>query len=223
MTKTTPTLLSAPRLLLALGLAALPLAACSNSTSAAPGATASASAPAQAAIIVEKPWVRSTEGSKDTSMTAAFMNLTNPGDKDISVTRAESAVAGRVEVHEMVTVDGKMVMREAKNGVVVKAGKHEHLAPGGPHIMLMQLKQPLKVGEEVTVTVHFSDGSQQVLKAPVKKFTEEQDTYHTHEASTPTPQSSSPQPSTSSQPSTSLQPSATPHDDHGPSATPHKH
>lgn len=162
-------------------LVALSATACSSATPAAPAA----SAPAKAALTIEKPWVRGTEGAKDTTMTAAFMSIANPGDQDVRVVGAESPVAGMVQVHEMATVDGKMVMREAKDGVRVPAGGHEHLAPGGPHIMLMQLKQPLKVGDEVTVTVRFSDGTQQVVKAPVKKFTEEGDQYHTHEPATP--------------------------------------
>ena len=78
-------------------------------------------------------------------------------------------------------VDGQMVMKKSEDGIVVPAGKHEHLAPGGPHIMLMGLTRELPAGsEELACTLTFDDGQTIDILAPVKEFTEEQDTYHTH-------------------------------------------
>jgi periplasmic copper chaperone A len=130
-------------------------------------------------VLVEDAWVRATSGTKDTTMTAAFMTLTNPGDADVTLTSAVSPVAGKVELHEMAKSGGAMVMREKPGGITVKAGSHQHLTPGGLHVMLMALGQELKAGDEVTVTLTFSDGSKQ-LTVPVKKFTEEEEHYHTH-------------------------------------------
>ena len=91
-------------------------------------------------------------------------------------------VAGATELHEMATVDGEVVMRKAEGGIIVEAGKHQHLAPGGPHIMLMNLARELPAGsEELGCTLTFDDGQTIDILAPVKQFTEEQDTYHTHE------------------------------------------
>jgi copper(I)-binding protein len=91
---------------------------------------------------------------------------------------AECADAGMVQVHEMVMQDGKMVMQEAKGGAVVPAGSHLHLAPGGYHVMLMMLKKPFAVGDQVALTLHFSDGRSLAVTAPVKEFVEEEDHYH---------------------------------------------
>lgn len=168
-----------PAALLALGA----VSACTSTSSVTP----TASAPAKSRVIIEQPWVRGTEGSQDASMSAAYFTVTNPGSSDVWVAGGQSPVAGMVQVHEMATVDGKMGMREAKDGIRVPAGGHEHFAPGGPHLMLMQLTKPLNVGDEVAVTVRFSDGSTQAVVAPVKKFTEEGDQYHTHASETPTP------------------------------------
>jgi len=135
-------------------------------------------------ILVEDAWVRTTDGATDTTMTAAFMTLVNPGDANVSLVGASTSAAGMCQVHEMVKgADGKSVMQEAKAGVVVPAGSHAHLTPGGYHIMLMMLKQKLPVGAEVTLELKFSNGTSKTVTAPVKVFTEEQDHYHSPAAS----------------------------------------
>lgn len=149
-------------------VAALLLAACSSSTT--------------PAVLAADPWVRSTDGAERPDMTALFVNLTNPSDTDRTLVSADCGdVASEVQLHEMVMVDGEMLMQEVEGGLPVPAGEHQHLAPGGPHVMLMGLTRELPAGsEEVTCTLSFDDGQTIDLTAPVKEFTEEQDTYHTH-------------------------------------------
>ncbi len=150
------------------------LAACSSK----------ASSSSDPAIVVEDPWVRTTDGATDTTMTAAFMSLVNPGDANVSLVGVSTSVAGLCQVHEMVKgADGKAVMQEAKGGVVIPAGSHVHLTPGGYHIMIMMLKQKLPVGTEVTLELKFSNATSKSVTAPVKVFTEETDHYHTPAAS----------------------------------------
>lgn len=143
---------------------------------------AGCSSTASPGVIAGEPWVRSTDGAQRPDMTAVYVNLTNPSDEDVMLVAADCGdVAEATELHEMVMVDGKMVMQEAEGGLVVPAGSHQHLAPGGPHIMLVGLTRELPVGsEEVTCTLSFDDGSSREIVAPVKEFTEEQDTYHEH-------------------------------------------
>ncbi|MGW7685928.1 copper chaperone PCu(A)C [Kribbella sp. NPDC054772] len=129
-------------------------------------------------ILIEDAWVRSTAGTKDTTMTAAFLSLTNPGTTDVKLTSATSPAAGVVQLHEMAMQGGKMVMREKAGGITVPAGSHTHLSPGGDHIMLMSLKQALAPGDEVPLTLKFSDNTTHDLKVPVKAFTEEEEHYH---------------------------------------------
>ena len=59
-------------------------------------------------VLVEDAWVRATTGAKDTTMTAAFLSLTNPGDADVKLTSATSPIAGVVQLHEMAMQDGKV-------------------------------------------------------------------------------------------------------------------
>lgn len=146
------------------------------------GCAGQPAAPAGAAdtpqLVVEAAWVRTTTGAEDPSMTGAFMSIVNPGETEVRLVGAEYADAGMVQIHEMVKVEDKMVMQEAKGGVAVPAGGHLHLAPGGYHVMLMMLKKELPVGEEVRLTLKFSDGSTVAVTAPVKEFVEEEDHYH---------------------------------------------
>lgn len=129
-------------------------------------------------LSVEDAWVRTTTGAKDPSMTAAFMTIVNPGEAAVQLTSAECPGAGIVQLHEMVMQNGKMAMQEVKGGVPIPAGSHTHLAPGGFHVMLMKLQQDFAVGDQVTLTLHFSDGGSLDIQAPVKEFVEEEDHYH---------------------------------------------
>lgn len=160
-------------------LLAATLAACGNEIDA-PGADPSATPAAASAesLTVEDPWVRSTDGAEDTSMTGAFMVLDNTGDEELTVTGASSDVAKKVELHEMAMVDGASVMREIDGGIVLAAGKGQLLQPGGMHVMLMGLTEELPAGAEVDLVLELADGSTLEVNAPVKAFTEEDEHYH---------------------------------------------
>jgi periplasmic copper chaperone A len=143
---------------------------------------AGCSSNASPGVLTSEPWVRTTDEAQRPEMTAVYVNLTNPSSEDVRLVEADCGdVAESAELHEMVTVDGKVVMQQAEGGIVVPGGSHQHLAPGGPHIMLVGLARELPVGsEEITCTLVFDDGSTRDIVAPVKAFTEEQDTYHEH-------------------------------------------
>ena len=138
---------------------------------------------APSGVILGDAWVRTTDGSERPDMSALFVNMTNPTSSDITLSEADCGdVAGMVELHVMEKVDGQMMMKKSEGGIVVPKESHEHLAPGGPHVMLMDLARELPAGgEEVSCTLTFDDGQKVDVVAPVKEFTEEQDTYHTHE------------------------------------------
>lgn len=137
-------------------------------------------------LSVESPWVRSTDDAKDKTMTAAFLTVVNPGNADVRLVKAATDAAGMTQLHEMVMVDGKKMMQEIKGGLLVPAGGHLHLVSGGNHIMLMQLKQELKIGEQVKLQLSFDNGTTLDVTAPVKPFVEETDHYH---SPMPTPSS----------------------------------
>jgi len=116
---------------------------------------------------VKDGWVRSTVEPQ--KATGAFMQITSPqGGKLVG---AQSPVAGVTEVHEM-AMEGNVMKMRAVSALELPAGKAVELKPGGYHVMLMDLKQALKAGETVplTLTVEGKDGKRESveLKLPVK-------------------------------------------------------
>jgi copper(I)-binding protein len=76
-----------------------------------------------------------------------------------------------VEIHEVVMGDGgDMVMQPKASGLVVAAGSSATLEPGGDHIMLMGVHDPLQPGDDVSLTLEFSDGSTLDVTATAKEF-----------------------------------------------------
>ena len=142
------------------------------------GETEPAAAAQTSAVTIEDPWVRATVGAEDPTMTGAFLVVDNNTDEDVTLESASSPVAGTAQLHEMAKVDGEMVMQEAPGGIVVHARGGQLLQPGGYHVMLMELKRELAPGDEVELTLSFSDGTTLEVTAPVKEFTEEAGHYH---------------------------------------------
>lgn len=121
---------------------------------------------AQTTVKVEDAWVRGTVATQ--KATGAFMRLTPSANARL--VEAKSSVAGLVEIHEMAMENDVMRMRQVP-GLDLAAGRTLELKPGGYHVMLMDLKQPLKAGEQVPITLVFEDAAQkrftQEVKAPV--------------------------------------------------------
>ena len=123
--------------------------------------TLGASAWAQPVVSVENAWVRGTVAGQKGS--GAFMTLT--ASKPVRLVGVQSSVAGVTEIHEMALDQDIMVIRET-TGIQLPAGRPVELKPGGYHVMLMDLKQPLKAGNSVALTLSFEDRAS-------KRFTQE--------------------------------------------------
>ena len=110
-----------------------------------------AAQPPPAPIRADQPWARATAPSQ--SVGGGYVTLTSPAnDRLVSAT---SPAAARVELHEM-RMDGPVMrMRELPTGIALPAGQSIALAPGGLHIMLMDLKAPLVAGQTVPLTLRF--------------------------------------------------------------------
>ena len=102
---------------------------------------------AQTTVKVEDAWVRGTVATQ--KATGAFMRLTPSANARL--VEAKSPVAGVVEIHEMTLEKDIMKMRQIP-GLDLAADRTMELKPGGYHVMLMDLKQPLKGGEQVPIT-----------------------------------------------------------------------
>ncbi len=88
---------------------------------------------------------------------AAFMALQNTGKADATLIGAWSSVAEKVELHTTTMENGVMRMRPVDQ-FVIPVGGTLVMAPHSHHIMLIGLKEPLKVGDKLTIRLRFADG-----------------------------------------------------------------
>jgi len=103
-----------------------------------------------AQVTVADAWVRGTVAGQ--RATGAFMTLTAAGDT--ALVAAASPVARIVEIHEM-TMEGGVAKMRAVTRIDLPAGKPVALKPGGYHVMLMALQQPVKEGDTVKIALTF--------------------------------------------------------------------
>ena len=119
---------------------------------------------ASAQTTVTDAWVRGTVAQQ--KATGAFMQITSAhGGRLVAVS---SPVAGVAEIHQM-SMSGNVMNMQAIAGLDLPAGKPVKLEPGGYHVMLMELKQQVKEGASVPVTlvVEGKDGRRETLELEV--------------------------------------------------------
>jgi len=114
-------------------------------------------------IKIENAYVRATAPGQPAA--GAFMKIDNSGAADQLVS-ASSPAAGEVQLHQMSMEGNVMKMGQVKD-IAVPANGSVDLKPGGYHIMLMNIKAPLKVGETVPVKLKFAKAGEVEVKLPV--------------------------------------------------------
>ncbi len=114
-------------------------------------------------VDVQSAWARPTVTGQIGA--GAFMRLTSKdGARVIGVA---TAVAGVAEIHEMVMDGSVMRMRPIAN-LELPPGQPIDLKPGGRHLMLMDLKRPLAVGEKVKVELRIETRDKKLVTQPVE-------------------------------------------------------
>ena len=104
-------------------------------------------------LVITQAWSRQTpSGAK---VAGGYLTIENKGTTADTLLSGSGDVAGRVEIHEMAMDGGVMKMRPVPNGVEIKPGQTVEFKPGGFHIMMMGLKQPLEVGKTIKATLVF--------------------------------------------------------------------
>jgi hypothetical protein len=123
-----------------------------------------------AQVTVSDPWIRATVPAQKTA--GAFMQLRSP--KATRLVDVQTPVAGRAEVHQM-GMEGQTMRMQKVDGIDLPAGQTVNLASGGYHIMLFDLKQQLKDGEQVPLTLTFVGADKKrenvTVQVPVKPLT----------------------------------------------------
>ena len=110
-----------------------------------------------------------TYASKSHSDVAGvFMSIKNSSNKSVSLVSGSSKVDQSFEIHTINDENGVKSMSQIDK-IEIKPQKLVELKPGGLHLMLIGLKNPFKVGQEIEITLNFDNTTPMTLKIPVKQ------------------------------------------------------
>jgi copper(I)-binding protein len=137
-------------------------------------------------VAIEGAWARTSPMAVDVG--AAYMVITSEADDTLVSASVDASVAGEAQIHETVMAEGgmtdttmaggmtettmagssgEMMMREIDE-LDLPAGEAVELKPGGYHIMMLGLVEPLEVGDEIEVTLSFENAGEQTVTVPVR-------------------------------------------------------
>ncbi len=118
-------------------------------------------------VMVSDPWVRAAP--PNAPALAAFMSLENHSGSEVALIGVTAAAElGRVEMHRTKMADGMMKMIQQKN-IPVAPHSSTVLKPGSWHIMMIGPAKVPTVGDQIHLTLSFSDGSEQMVMAEVRR------------------------------------------------------
>lgn len=117
-------------------------------------------------LVISQEWSRATpNGAK---IGAGYLTIENKGTAADRLTAVSGDFAGKIEVHEMAMNNGVMTMRALDGGLAIEPGKTVTLAPGGYHLMMFDLKNPLKQGDQLPVTLQFEKAGKATVTLDVQ-------------------------------------------------------
>jgi len=115
-------------------------------------------------LLVEKAYIRAT--IPGTSISSAYMEIENRGEKAVTLLSVNSDISPRIEIHQHTMVDDMMRMRQL-DSIDIKTKGRVKLQPSGLHLMLFDVKKPLKAHQQVELTLNFSDNMSVTMQIPV--------------------------------------------------------
>lgn len=118
-----------------------------------------------APIVVRDAWIREPPPR---SPAAGYLVIENRGGEPVALVSLATEAAEQTEIHIMEHKDDRMTMRQVAV-LQVPAGEEVALKPGGAHLMLMELRRPLRDGDEVELLLRFDNGTERLIQVPVRK------------------------------------------------------
>lgn len=115
-------------------------------------------------VSVQEPYVRLAP--PNAPATGAFMVIRNKGNQEVKVVKADNPASRVTELHNHINDGGVMRMRPVSS-IDIPPKSEAVLKPGGLHVMLIDLKAPMKEGDVVPITLNFDDGSSKQVEARV--------------------------------------------------------
>jgi copper(I)-binding protein len=98
-------------------------------------------------------WTRATPPKAPTG--AGYLTITNSSNEPDALIAVSTPAAEKGELHIMQVKDGIMTMHPVEGGIKIPAGGKVALAPGGLHLMFINLKQAFEEGGKLPVTLTF--------------------------------------------------------------------
>lgn len=151
---------------------AAPEAAAAPAAEAAPADAADAAAPdaakdavAHVGLMAHEPWTRPL--APGATVAAGYMQLMNHTAQPETLVSARAEGVGRVEIHDIVDVDGVMQMRPVDGGVALAVDGMAAFQPGGKHLMFFDVSRAWAAGDTVPVTLEFASGQTVVVEFAV--------------------------------------------------------
>ena len=115
-------------------------------------------------LAVSDAWARETVPGQ--TVGAAYLTVRNDGEGDDRLVAATSPAAATITIHSTTVENGVARMRRAES-IPIPAGESVKLAPGGTHIMLTGLREPLRSGEPLRLTLRFQRSGEVPVTATV--------------------------------------------------------
>lgn len=102
---------------------------------------------------------------------AGFMKIRNSGKRPHKISAASSTVSDRIELHETVQKGESIFGMEERPYFIIPPKGEFELKPKGPHLMFMDLKQPLTPGDHVQLNIYLDDKEHPIVldQVPIKK------------------------------------------------------
>lgn len=117
-------------------------------------------------LVIKQAWSRATPGGA--KVAGGYLTIENTGTTPDRLIGASADIAGKIDIHEMAMENGLMKMRPLDKGVTIEPGKTVTFAPGGYHLMMQELKSPLKQGDKVPVTLEFEKSGKVAVSLDVQ-------------------------------------------------------
>ncbi|MEH6950478.1 copper chaperone PCu(A)C [Nitrobacter sp. NHB1] len=130
------------------------------------GASANAESVKAGDLVISQAWTRATPGGAKVG--GGYLTIENKGATADKLLGGSTDAAGKLEVHQMSMNNGVMTMHPVEGGLTIEPGKTVKLAPGGYHLMLLDLKHPFKQGETVPVTLDFEKAGKVAVSLDVQ-------------------------------------------------------
>jgi copper(I)-binding protein len=115
-------------------------------------------------LVVQDAWTRQAPGS---DVAAVYLTLRNPSAKPILIVGVESSVASHAMIHETKTEGGQSRMRPHEQ-LVIAPGQTVKFEPGGLHVMLHGLTQPVAAGHSIPLVLLLEGGGKVQVTATVR-------------------------------------------------------